>query len=234
MAHDGIHGLTAAYALDALDEAGQRAYEEHLRSCERCREELADLSEAAASLAFAVEAPEPPPALRASILDATRAERSNVVPLRPRAWQSALPPLAAVAAVAAVALGLWAFTLRADRDEARQALERERAVAALVADPRTRSLDLEGVEGRLVVGPDGEAALLASDLDEAPARRQYEMWVIEGGRARSAGSFEVEDGRVAVPLGREVPAGATFAVTLEPAEGGTPGPDGEILFSVTV
>jgi anti-sigma factor RsiW len=32
------HGLTVAYALDALDADERRAYEEHLVDCERCRE----------------------------------------------------------------------------------------------------------------------------------------------------------------------------------------------------
>ena len=42
------------------------------------------------------------------------------------------------------------------------------------------------------------------------------------------------EGQAAVRLGRDVPEGSTVAVTLEPEEGGTPGPDGDILFSVTV
>ena len=38
-----LHDLTAAYALDALDDEDARAYEEHLAHCERCRDELASL-----------------------------------------------------------------------------------------------------------------------------------------------------------------------------------------------
>ena len=34
---DGLHELTAAYALDALDDHETREYEEHLRRCEQCR-----------------------------------------------------------------------------------------------------------------------------------------------------------------------------------------------------
>jgi anti-sigma-K factor RskA len=233
--HEGIHGLTAAYALDALDEQDELAYEEHLRGCERCRDELAALTEAASSLAYAVEAPAPPVALRERILEQARAERSNVIPLRARRWAAPVTTVvAAAAAVVAVAVGVWAFSLRGDLDETREALERERDVAALVSRGDARSLALEGATGRLVVGNEGEAALLVSDLDEAPDARQYEMWVIEDGRPRSAGTFEVEDGRAAVRLDREVPRGSTFAVTLEPEEGGTPGPDGDVLFSVVV
>src|ERR671935_386966 len=87
MEADAIHELTAAYALDALDEHDEREYEEHLARCPHCREELASLTETATSLAYGVESPTPPPALRNRILEQARSERPNVVPLRP-AWRS--------------------------------------------------------------------------------------------------------------------------------------------------
>ena len=83
-----MHDLTAAYALDALDAEESREYEEHLATCERCREDLAQLGGAAGALAFAVESPAPPAALRSRILETARAERPNVVPLRSR-WTGA-------------------------------------------------------------------------------------------------------------------------------------------------
>ena len=46
MEADTLHDLTAAYALDALDPEDAREYEAHLARCERCRGELASLSEA--------------------------------------------------------------------------------------------------------------------------------------------------------------------------------------------
>ena len=65
-----VHELTPAYALHALDAEEREAFEAHLAQCERCREELAVLGESAAALAWAVESPAPPPALRAQILAA--------------------------------------------------------------------------------------------------------------------------------------------------------------------
>jgi len=84
MEANALHDLTAAYALDALDPEDARGYEAHLARCERCREELASLSETANALAYATEAPAPPPELRARILQEVRDERPNVAPLRPR------------------------------------------------------------------------------------------------------------------------------------------------------
>jgi anti-sigma factor RsiW len=230
MEQDGIHGLTAAYALDALDEADEQRYEEHLRGCERCREELAALTATATSLAYAVDSPAPPPALRERILDAARAERSNVIPFRPRRFTLALPALAAAAAVVAVALGAWAFSLQSELDETRAALARQDDAAEVLADPNARSVSLAGAEGRLVVAAGGPAALVISGLDPAPTGHGYEMWVIRDGQPRSAGTFRVENARVVVRLQRDVPRGSTVAVTLEP-EDGTPGPEGSPLFT---
>src|SRR5271167_915969 len=105
-----IHDLSAAYALDALDPDEVEAFEEHLATCESCRDAVADFSSVAAELAFAGAPADPPPALRGRILEAARAERPNVVPLRPR-WRSPLVAVAAVAACAALALGLWSVSL---------------------------------------------------------------------------------------------------------------------------
>ena len=116
MGTQALHDLTAAYALDALDPEERREYEAHLARCDRCRDELASLSEASTSLAYAVDPAAPPPQLRERILAAARAERPNVVPLRPR-WALPAAATAVVAVAAAIALAVWATSLsgRLDR-----------------------------------------------------------------------------------------------------------------------
>ena len=96
---------------------------------------------------------------------------------------------AAVAAVVALAVGLWASSLSSDLDEARAALERERAAAAVLADPAARSVALEAGEGRLVVAADGRAVLVLDGLGPAPAGKTYEIWIIEGEAPAPAGVF---------------------------------------------
>ena len=49
------HSLVAAYALDSLDEGEERDFEAHLADCERCRDDLAGLREAAAMLAYGAD-----------------------------------------------------------------------------------------------------------------------------------------------------------------------------------
>jgi len=162
METETLHELTAAYALDALDPAERQAYEEHLAGCERCREELAELSVAAGSLAYAVEGVTPPPQLRGRILEAARAERPNVVPLRPR-WAYPVAAVAAVAACAAIGLGAWNVSLHNRLGGAQEAL---------------RGVTVKGATGSVVVGSRGSGALVLTGLRPAPAGKTYEAWVI--------------------------------------------------------
>src|SRR5919108_3611466 len=107
----GIHELTAGYALDALDPEERRTYEAHLPDCERCREELSSFWEVGGALAVASSGPTPSPDLRNRILAGARAEPLVVVPFEPRRRRPLVPVLsaaAAVAAVVAIGLGIWA------------------------------------------------------------------------------------------------------------------------------
>jgi anti-sigma-K factor RskA len=184
------HELTAAYALDALDPEEAEAYERHLSQCEECRAQLAELNETAANLAFAAVAPAPPTRLRASILDAAAAERSNVVPLLRRRWVARGLAVAA-AAVAAIAVGLG---------------------VSLSQSSQTRVYTLK-------IGPNRTATLHISGLSAAPSGKTYEAWVIPVGRPpRPAALFRGGAGTT-VHLRGTVPQKAVVAVTVEPAGG---------------
>jgi anti-sigma-K factor RskA len=184
-----LHDLTAAYALDALDPDEAEAYERHLGQCEECREQLAELNGAAASLAFGTVAPAPPARLRASILDTAAAERANVVPLLRRRWVARGLAVAAAAA-ACVVVGL---------------------AVALSQSGQTRVFSL--------IVRNGQATLHASGLSAAPQGKTYEAWVIPAGRpARPAGLFS-GGSSTTVHLEGAVPAHAVVAVTVERAGG---------------
>ena len=60
--------------------------------------------------------------------------------------------------------------------------------------------------------------LVVSNLDEAPAGKTYEAWVIEGGAAAPAGTFG-GGGTIAVKLEHPVRSGSVVAVTVERAGG---------------
>jgi anti-sigma-K factor RskA len=204
-----IHDLSAAYALDALEPDEVDAFEEHLATCESCREAVADFSSAAAELAFAAPAAVPPPALRDRLLEAARAERPSVRPLRPRR-RSLLVAVAAVAACAALVLGIWNISLHNQlSDSKNEALTR---------------LPVTGTPGSMVVSSNGSAALVLYRLDAAPAGKTYEAWLIRGSNAPvPAGLFHGGAGTTFVPIKGSVKRGSVVAVTVEPA-GGSPEP----------
>jgi anti-sigma-K factor RskA len=227
MEANALHDLTAAYALDALEPEDARAYEAHLARCGRCRDELASLSEAASALAYAAEAPAPPPQLRERILERARSERPNVVPLRPR-WAYAAVAAAAVAACAAIGLGIWAASLSGKLDRREHALARQEQVARILAQPDARAIAFE--QGTLVVTRNGDAALVLRRLPPAGAGRTYEAWVAAGGAPEPAGVFE-GGVAVAVPLEKPVHAGASVLVTVE-KDGGVDAPTQKPFLSV--
>jgi anti-sigma-K factor RskA len=217
-----VHELTAAYALDALDPAEREQYEDHLSACAGCREDLQGFWQVTGSLAHAAGGPAPPPALRGRILEQARSERSNVMPLRRRIPPRALSVVAAVAAVAAIGLGIWATVLSRDLGAAEDRL-------ALLSDPNARTIPAANGEAQLVVAPTGKAALVVHRLAPAPKGKDYEIWVFENGVPKPAGIFEQPG--VAM-LSRRVEPGQTVAVTLEP-DGGVDAPTGAPIFTVS-
>ena len=226
-----LHDLTPAYALDALDAVEREEYEAHLASCDVCREDLEGFWQVSGALARAAGGPAPPASLRARILEQARSERlatgsDNVVPLRRRFALPALSSAAAVAAVAAIGLGLWASSLSRELDEVRG----EAAAVSVLADPQRRELELTGADGRLVVSQSGRAALVLSGVERAPEGKDYEIWVIQAGEPKPAGLFDGADTRTVLTLSRPVPADATVAVTLE-RQGGVAVPTGAPLIT---
>jgi len=189
MTNDELHELTAAYALDALAADERREFETHLSDCERCRTELAELSETVGALAYAAEGPVPPEELRDRILVAAREDLPNVVALRPRRTRLYAGAALAAAACAALAVGLW-VGLSGGSEKAKLAL---------------------------TVAPSGTAQLAVSGLDPAPAGKVYEVWVIAAGKPVPAAVFAGGNETVIVRLARPVPKGAIVAITLERA-----------------
>ena len=214
MEREPIHSLTAAYALDALEDREAAEFEQHLGGCTECREELADLQGTAASLAYALEGPAPPAALRERILVQARREDVNVIPLPSRRAFRVATAAAAIAACAAIGLGVWAASLSSELDE-RSAAPSDAALAVL-ADPGASHVALEGADGTLVVAPSGDAALVVQSLEPLSEGRYYTAWVSPDGESMThAGAFGADDATEVVSLTEPVPDGGLVAVTIE-------------------
>jgi len=207
------HELSAAYALDALDGDELGAYETHLAGCEQCREDVASFRATASALAYDVDLPPLPETLEHRIIAAAKAERPNVVPLRQRL---ALPAaaLSGVAAVAAIAIGIWAIHLSSSLDHQKSISKNQKTLIDILSDcaktPTTGSST-----GAVCVAPTEKAVLIADSLPAASPDKTYEAWVIAGKRVRPAGLFRGGAGRKYVLLTKPVRPPAKVAVTLE-------------------
>ena len=221
MSDGSPHELSAAYALDALDGDDLRAFESHLATCDRCRDDVASFREAAAALAYDAPPVVAPETLERRILTAARAERPKVVPLRQR-WAVPAAALAAAAAAAAIALGIWATQLSNSLDRERSAHSRDARVVAILSQPGATQVATQGGNGLLVVAPTGRAVLVANGLQPAAV----------GKTATPAGLFRGGRGSSVLELTRRVSRGATVGVTLERA-GGSKTPTGAMLLRAT-
>jgi anti-sigma-K factor RskA len=142
------------------------------------------------------------------------------VPLRPR-WASPVAAAAAVAACAAIALGIWNISLHDQLSSARRAAVLEH-------------VPVSGASGTVVVGSGGSAAILLSDLAATPVGKTYEAWVIRGTSAIPAGLFDGGQATTYVKLKQRVPAGAKVAVTVEPAGGSSAPTSAPFIVSAAV
>jgi anti-sigma-K factor RskA len=199
------HGVDAgAWVLGALDEREAAGYEEHLRTCADCREEVARLQVPADALALATEQVAPPPALKDRILGAIEADHPapRREPRRARRWFLRPLPVAGLAA-AALAIGIGAGVLLSG--------ESTRAIQAHVVVP--------GASATVRVTGD-RARLEVSGMRNPPSGHVYEVWVQRGSRApEPAGAlFTVMNGKGKVDVG-SVKGVDKVLVTSEPRGG---------------
>ena len=226
--NDGsLHELSAAYALDALDGDDLRAFESHLATCERCRNDVTAFRETASALAYDVQLRAVPETLERRILASARAERPAAAPRRDR-WVLSAAGVAAIAAVVAIGLGIWAIHLSNSLDRERAALSRDAQVVAILEHRGARQIPTEGARGTLVVAPSGDAVLVANGLTPAGSGKTYEAWVVRGKTALPAGLFRANAGSRVLRLTEPVPRGAVVGVTLENS-GGSKTPHGAML-----
>ena len=232
--HD-LHGLTGAYALDALTGLELDQFEHHLHRCPPCENEVRGFRETATRLAMAV-AVRPPPALRERVLAAASVTRQlppevGQVPqarLRParNLWLTRLAVgVAAAAVAAAVALGVVQSSTQQRLD---QAQAENRSVAAVLAAPDARLAARHTTAGgvaTVVASPSRHALVIStSGLPVLSGGKVYELWFVSGQTARPAGLLPAPaSGRTSPLLASGLAAGDAVALTVEPA-GGTSHP----------
>ena len=66
------HESVALYAIGALDEPDCPPFKAHLADCDRCRADLVSFTAVVNALALAVSPAQPPPSLRARVIEEAR------------------------------------------------------------------------------------------------------------------------------------------------------------------
>ncbi len=210
-----------AYLLGALNDLERQAFERHLRRCGDCQEELARLRPAADALPGSVKQFDPPPRLKASLMEVVereaRAEQPAAEPRsRPRLRFFMRPAFVAAALVVGLVAG-FAIAQIGGGDETR-------TLAATV----DRAMPRAG--GSLSISDD-DATLRLHDMPRLGGTRVYQVWLQHGDRMVPARTFEVDAaGRGAVDLSNVDDADGVY-VTRE-ARGGAQVPSEDPIVSV--
>jgi anti-sigma-K factor RskA len=142
--------------------------------------------------------------------------------------------LLAFVAAGAASLQRWGDGNTKDATPGASDATESASASKLVSQPGATRLPLTRSSGTLtvVVGRSDRAVLVGSNIAPAPTAKEYEVWVIRAGEPRRAGLFSGGRGRLTIELTRDLPPGATVAVTLEP-RGGSNAPTGKPLFHAT-
>ena len=229
-----IHGLSGAYAVDALDPEERTAFEQHLAQCPECQAEVASLRATATQLS-ALSASEPPPALRASVLAAITTVRplppldppvappvldttSVVVPMRSR--RARVPWL--LAAAAAVVLGIgglaWGpWHTGADRTQltaTEQVLRADDAQRLQKTIGGARATIVRSVSLR-------KAVIIADNMPAAPLGKDYQLWLEFPGKGMVSAGVMPHDAKptLTIPLEGDASKAIAAGITVEPAGG---------------
>lgn len=229
MNHDRFALDDAAYVLGALSPSDRHAYEEHLRSCERCAATVAELAGLPGLLAradrgaldeAAVEAPLPPDLLTGLLHEVRRDRRRRRV--------STLAAAAAVVAVVATTSSIltWGVIRQPDAPETTRAEPTQttlplRQMTQVDQGELSASVAIEPVPWgtRLTVVCRYPAAASGSGYGEGPAR--YQLVVLTG-----SGVEEAVASWVALPGRAMTVTGATSWNSDEILDIEVRGPDG--------
>lgn len=216
-----------AYLLGALNDLERQAFARHVTGCSECQEELERLRPAAEALPGSVEQVEPPPRLKAALMEVVEREARAEQPARGehlaprRARQRPRLRFSRPLAIAAVLLlGLVAGF----------------GVAQLGGDAETRTLAatvdraMPQAGGTLRIAGD-HATLRLHDMPNLGGARVYQVWLQHGERLVPTRTFEVGAsgaGRVELPDVRDADG---VYVTRE-ARGGAQVPSEDPIVSV--
>lgn len=225
--HDRWRDELAPYLLGALEPGEAAALERHVAGCEECERELHRLRPAVRVLPETVEQVEPPPALRARLMEQVRSEAGSAqapdaVTSQPSRWRFGLRPLAGLATLALVLAAIGGYAIHSGGSGSGGA---STTTAFAGHSP--------GVTAEMV--REGETGTLRlANLHQLPPDKVLQAWVRRGKRIVSAKALFVpnSDGTATATID-DMQGVNTVMVTAEP-RGGSVQPTSAPIVSVAI
>lgn len=232
-----------AYVLDALEPEERVSFESHLRTCESCRLEVAELRAVVDVLPLAVDTVEPPSALKGRIIDAITDEGQarpvltalpGGVPARERVRRPRITrfeaALGLVAAVIIAGLGIWNAQLQNQINGQKNGVAYQqninRAILSGAAVTQLAATTHSSAQAALVQPKNGGSPyLIVGNLPPTPSNKVYELWYMRGSSPTGVKVFTYSGSEaVVVPLTKPTTSYTNAAITLERGPNGSPKP----------
>ena len=230
-----LHHLSAAYALDALDDIERQQFEKHYPTCEICTADVNDFRAVAAAMANSTASAAP-----ASLKSSVMSEISQTRQLSPLESRDAHPAsrrpvsgrvITAAAAALILLAGVVAITLPRNGDptftEVAEATDAVVTMLDPLADGQAGNLQIvwsEDLDGVAVIG---------SRLDDPGAGKTYALWFLLEDGVAAAALFRPQNGSVSQVFAVDDLDTTGWGITIEPA-GGSAQPTTPVIFSGTL
>jgi hypothetical protein len=178
-----------SYSLRQMTRDEEQRYQAHIAACPPCRLKLCEVAETLELLPLAVPAVEPPPQLRAKLLERIKSEpRQTAAPKKRRH----LPAWGAAAAAVALIAGSYGVL--------RVAVVPIPGVQQAAATERTVSLvgtqNAQTASGKVLVVRERDnttrISLHAEGLPPLSAGEAYQLWLVKDGKRSSGGVFVID------------------------------------------
>lgn len=223
IARDDLHVFSGSYVLDAVSDEERDEFERHLPHCPSCDAEVRGLRETAARLAMAA-AVAPPARMEPRVLAAayrirqlppSPGERPRRLAQMPRVSRRVVTLAAAACVAVAAGLGVTQLTTQ---HQLRSVQAGNAAIAKVLTAPDARvKIARTSAGGSVTVVASAalrEAVVSTSGMAAPPAGRVYQVWVMSGSGARSAGLLHGS-----TLLAAAVAPGDRIGISVEPAGG---------------
>ncbi|MFN2525125.1 MAG: anti-sigma factor domain-containing protein [Actinomycetota bacterium] len=225
--HESVRSLVAAYAIGAVPEEEIPPIRAHILTCEECFEEAESFAQIAMALTEAAEPVELSAGFTERLLKAVRGDEELEIATREpsRGWFARSRTML-LAGATVVLVAMLVFTTASYLGSVARQRQYESAVAALINDPDALKLHGPGGAEAVLASTSEGSVLVAVDLGEAPAGRDYQLWLMKDGDPTPADTFDVSGGVVIIESARGLSGYDGAAVTVEP-EGGSSAPTTE-------